>query len=360
VIPLPSSRQAWAIAGAAVLLVLATSLAATRISGLQGTPLDRASGLAGPAPAFTGIHAWLNTGEPLALENLAGRVVLVDFWTYTCINCVRTFPHLRALYATYHPFGLEIVGVHSPEFSFERDAANVAAAIERYRLPYPVALDNDMQTWRAYRNNFWPRVYLIDAQGQIRFDHIGEGGQEQIQDQVRLLLAEAGVRSLPDRIDFSDTSPTAHITPEIYAGATRGTRGGHLANPEGYRRGRVTFAAPTDEEVATAGTSGRFFLQGPWDVADESVTSAGNGARVIVPFFARDVFLVATGGAQVRVLLDGAPVDAVRAGADVGEDSVIDVRREDLFAAIRLPRAAGHVLTLEAAPGFELFAFTFG
>src|SRR2546425_6168892 len=171
-----------------VILGIAIAIAATRLSFLQGTPPE-GSVRHDPAPEFAGIDGWLNSG-PLTVASLRGKVVLVDFWTYTCINCVRTFPALRALYDRYRPAGFEIVGVHSPEFSFEKKADNVRAAIERNALKWPVALDNEMKTWTAYRNLYWPHVYLIDATGTIRFDHVGEGGDDLIQTRIRSLLAE--------------------------------------------------------------------------------------------------------------------------------------------------------------------------
>ena len=351
-----SQRRAVVWAGAAAALLIAVAFAATRVSGLQGVSLRDASPR-GEAPEFVGIDGWLN-GDPLTLADLRGTVVLVDFWTYTCINCVRTFPHLRALHDTYEPFGLRIVGMHSPEFEFEKAEANVADAIERYRLPYPVALDNDMATWRAYRNNWWPHVYLIDAGGRLRFDHIGEGGEEQIQHQVRKLLREAG-SALPAPIDFEDTSPTPHITPEIYTGIERGTAQGSLRNPEGYTSGRIVEYAPVDAaSIDRAGTAGAFFLEGPWRAQGEYVEAGPGGGRVVVPFFARDVFVVAAGEARVRVLVDGSPIGRA-AGEDVAE-GIVSVTRDDLYVLIRLPRAEQHVLTLEAEGGFRLFTFTFG
>ncbi len=351
-----SHRRTIAWAGAAAALLIAVAFAATRVSGLQGVPL-RDTAPRGDAPEFVGIQAWLN-GEPVTLADLRGSVVLVDFWTYTCINCVRTFPHLRALHDTYEPFGLRIVGVHSPEFEFEKIEANVADAIARYELPYPIALDNEMETWRAYRNNWWPHVYLVDADGRLRFDHIGEGGEEQIQQQVRMLLREAG-SSLPAPIDFADTTPTPHITPEIYAGIERGTAQGSLQSPEGYGSGRIVEYAPVDAAtIERAGTAGAFFLEGSWRAHAEFVEAGPGGGRVIVPFFARDVFAVAAGQARIRVLMDGAPIGRA-AGEDV-TDGVVTVTRDDLYVLVRLPRAEQHVLTLEAEEGFRLFTFTFG
>jgi thiol-disulfide isomerase/thioredoxin len=349
-----AKRSIWI--GVAVLL-LAVAIAAVRVDWLRGAGLPNQMG-SRAAPELVGIEGWVNSA-PLRLADLRGKVVLLDFWTYSCVNCVRTFPHLRALYARYHSFGFEIVGVHSPEFDFEKDEGNVRAAVTRHRLPYPVAMDNQMSTWRAYHNQYWPRVYLIDAKGRIRFDHAGEGGEEVIQRTVRALLSEAGAATLPEPLDFARTGPGAGITPEIYAGFERGEVQGSLANPEGYDPDDpVDYAPVSAAAVERAGTEGVFFLEGTWIAERESVRALG-AARVVLRFYARDVFFVAAAeGARARVLLDGAPPrGASGSGAPGG---IARVGRADLFHALRLPEPGEHTLTLEVPEGFRLYTFTFG
>jgi thiol-disulfide isomerase/thioredoxin len=339
-------RRARILLGGGVLLLAASiAFAATRVRFLQGSSDPRA--MAGKrAPEFTGIDRWLNS-PPLTLSSLRGKVVWIDFWTYSCINCIRTLPHLREVYARYRPYGLEVVGVHSPEFSFEKDARNVAAAVERYRLAYPVAMDNDMKTWRAYRNAYWPRVYLLDATGRIRFDHAGEGGEQDLQTVVRQLLTEAGARTLPAPIDFAATGPNASITPEIYAGYERGGAQGALANVEGYSPDAdVTYKPVSDAEVERAGTGGAFFCEGTWRNAPEYMESRTDGARIRLAYSAQKVFMVAAPS--------GAPVRAV-AGA-----RALDVARSDLYELVSLARPESHILTLTVPKGFRLYTFTFG
>ena len=344
-----------------VLLAIAVGVAATRVDFLQGEP-PRTSDRRERAPEFEGIAGWLNS-SPLTLARLRGKVVLVDFWAYSCVNCVRTFPHLRQLYARYRAFGLEIVGMHAPEFEFEKSTANVRAAIERNDLPWPVALDNEMETWRAYRNHYWPHVYLIDATGDLRFDHIGEGGEALIQNQLRGLLAENGAQ-LPEPIDFTEQVFSPHLTPEIYAGYLRGAAEGSLGNPGGFRTDRVFDYGSIDERVVeNAGTDGIFFVEGKWRATKEFIEAAGDGARVLLPFNAKDVFFVAasgTGGTtSVRLTLDGETI----AGSSLGSDArggVVDVRRSDLYRLIALPEVGPHVLALEVGAGFRLYTFTFG
>ena len=180
----------------------------------------------GAAPEFTGNDRWFNTanGRPLKLSELRGKVVLVDFWTYTCINCVRTLPYLRGWDREYADKGLVIVGVHTPEFSFERDAGNVRGAIERERLRYPVAQDNSYATWEAYGNRYWPAKYLIDAKGHVRYTHFGEGEYDVTERNIRSLLEEAGADGLGESSRTSAQKPSMEATPETYLGAERAER----------------------------------------------------------------------------------------------------------------------------------------
>jgi len=340
-----------------VILAAAITFAATRVSFLQG-PAPKGSTRHDPAPNFAGIAGWLNS-PPLTISALKGKVVLVDFWTYSCINCVRTFPALKALYAAYHPLGFEIVGVHSPEFSFEKIESNVRAAIKQDGIPWPVALDNDMDTWGAYSNHYWPHVYLIDAKGTIRFDHVGEGDDDLIQTRVRSLLAENGAK-LPSPADVTVTEPTQQTTPEIYAGPDRGAIDGSIGNPEGYQSGVVNYHQASAATIAHGGTDGIFFLAGKWRASGEFIEAEQNDARLDLPFFARNVYMVAAApaGARVAVLLDGVRITS-DAGADV-KSGVVDVRLSDLYGLVALVGPGTHRLTLEAGKGFRLYTFTFG
>jgi len=348
------------VAAAFVILGVAIVVAATRVGFLQGKP-PRGSVRSDPAPEFVGIDGWLNS-PPLTIASLRGKVVLVDFWAYSCVNCVRTFPALRAMYDRYHPVGFEIVGVHSPEFSFEKQSANVRAAIDENKLPWPVALDNRMDTWTAYRNHYWPHVYLIDARGKIRFDHIGEGDDDLIQKRIRALLVENHA-TLPAPVDFSEPVATADLTPEIYAGSDRGSFNGAIGNPEGYGRdGRVVeYKAVAPGTITAAGTNGTFFLGGRWIASPEYLEAAEDGAKLVLPFSARDVFMVAAApdGANVSLLLDGKTVPTSVLAADA-PGGVVRVSRSDLYRLLHLNEADVHVLTLVAGKGFRLYTFTFG
>jgi len=306
------------------------------------------------APEFVGTERWFNTpdDQPLTLKSLRGRVVLVDFWTYSCINCLRTLPYLKAWDARYRKDGLTIVGVHTPEFPFERDAGNVEEAIERNGIHYPVVQDNEQQTWSAYGNQYWPAEYFIDAHGNVRYVHFGEGEYGEKEEVIRQLLAEAGDRVGKRMSGARGIEASAGVTtPETYLGVARAER---FTNPElspGLHDFRAPPRVPPNE----------FALRGPWREEFHSATAAGGSLEL--NFGARHVYLVlgtATGKPRhVRVLLDGKPIEAAAAGADVhGSEVIVDSQR--LYELVDLPRVGHHLLRLEPEAGVTGYAFTFG
>jgi cytochrome c biogenesis protein CcdA/thiol-disulfide isomerase/thioredoxin len=308
----------------------------------------------GSAPDFTGTQRWFDTpgGRPLSLRALRGRVVLVDFWTYSCINCLRTLPYLEAWDRRYRADGLTIVGVHTPEFPFEKDAGNVAAAIRREGIRYPVVQDNEMATWNAYGNEYWPAEYFVDARGRVRFAHFGEGDYGRKERIIRALLAEAGRRVGTGMSGAHGIgADPAVTTPESYLGAARAERfanGTILPGPQDFGAP----PAPAPDHLAYAGR---------WRIGEASVT-AGAGAAVTLNFGARRVYLVlgSPGRARgVRVLLDGRPLPDALAGADV-RGGRVTVGMQRLYALVRLPQAGRHLLRLEPDPGVTGYAFTFG
>jgi cytochrome c biogenesis protein CcdA/thiol-disulfide isomerase/thioredoxin len=310
----------------------------------------------GRAPDFVGTQEWFNTpgNAKLSLDELEGQVVLVDFWTYTCINCIRTLPSLKRWDERYGDKGLQIVGVHTPEFPFERDAGNVRDAIDQNGLGYAVAQDNDYATWDAYANEYWPAKYLIDAQGRVRYTHFGEGAYDETERAIRELLAEAGEdvgeRPVPER---EEPGHAALRTPESYLGSARADRfvNGQIVS------GVQTFATPT-----AALAPDQLAYQGRWEIAEDSATGV-RGARLHLNFTGREVYLVlgSRGGREraVDVLLDGRPISAARAGPDV-ESGRVTVADERLYRLVELPRPGGGLLTLEFPPGVSGYAFTFG
>ena len=325
-----------------------------RLAALRGGHGDGLPVLAA-APDFAHTERWFNTpgGRPLSMRGLRGKVVLVDFWTYTCINCIRTLPWLKAWDARYRRDGLVIVGVHTPEFPFERDAGNVERAIAQNGLRYPVVQDNAYGTWQAYGNTAWPAEYFIDARGRVRYVHLGEGDYGRKEAIIRALLAEAG--RAPGRGLSGARGQTASAgvtTPESYLGAARAER----FDSGRFATGTYTFTPgppPLPDHLAYAGR---------WRIRAASATAV-RGASIRLAFGARRVYLVLGTRAgvprRVRVLLDGRPIPARAAGSDVHGASV-RVRRQRLYSLVALPRVERHLLTLRLDPGVSGYAFTFG
>jgi len=316
---------------------------AARAEAAPSEPKTKALPVLGRAPEFTGVTKWLN-GEPVADQVASRKVTLIDFWTYTCINCLRTTPYLRAWNDRYADKGLTIVGVHAPEFSFEKKTANVEAAIKRLGLKYPVAQDNDMATWNAWGNQYWPAKYLIDAKGNVRYAHFGEGGYGETEKAIRSLLAEAGRTGLAtDEAKPADVVvPSEVATPETYLGAERG-----MGFTPPLTEGAATYPPAADELEPDA-----FALSGRWKVGPQSSTAL-RGSKIDVQFSAKSVYLVLAPPSQsragkVRVLLDGKPARTV------------DVRSQRLYTLAELRKPGEHRLTLEVSEGTAAYAFTFG
>jgi cytochrome c biogenesis protein CcdA/thiol-disulfide isomerase/thioredoxin len=334
-----------------------TSVKAAPANASQATLLAAAHGLKalGPAPEFMDTQKWFNTPgmRPLSLASLRGRVVLVDFWTYTCINCIRTLPYLKAWDASYRHDGLTIVGVETPEFAFERDASNVANAIGQFGLLYPVVQDNEMGTWNAYGNEYWPADYLIDAKGQVRYATFGEGDYDKTETAIRALLAEAGdavgARSRPSGV----VVPSQQTTPETYLGTERAE--GWIDQP---RNGEHDYGVAPGGSLAL----NDFALSGTWQIGGQPATAVAN-AGIDVEFQAKHVYLVLSSEGErprsVQVLLDGRPIAAAAAGSDV-HDGRVTVRGQRLYTLVSLAHAGRHRLSLRLQSGVTGYAFTFG
>ena len=344
-----------------------THAANTGLAALRGHKTTQAAGLReadaglrlpvlGQAPEFKDTERWFNTpgGRPLTLAGLRGHVVLVDFWTYTCINCIRTLPYLNAWYAKYHSKGFDIVGVHTPEFPFEHSASNVAAAIAQNGIRYPVVQDNEYGTWNAYGNQYWPAEYFIDAQGRIRVADFGEGDYGAKERAIRSLLVEAGASGLGGASHVHALQPSqTEITPESYLGVERGERVTNGALTPGVHQFGALPASPPPLSYLRYGGS---WSIGPW------AATAGSGARLQLQFRARRVYLVmgsAGQPSQVSVLLDGRPIPQSLAGSDVHQGTAT-VGMDRLYRLVELPSVQEHTLTIEAAPGVSVYDFTFG
>jgi cytochrome c biogenesis protein CcdA/thiol-disulfide isomerase/thioredoxin len=295
----------------------------------------------GPAPGFRGIAAWLDTpgNRPLTLQSLRGKVVLVDFWTYSCINCQRTLPHLEAWYREYSPSGLVVVGVHTPEFDFEHVVSNVQAEAAQLGVQYPVAIDNHDATWDAYDNQYWPAEYLIDQNGHIRHVHFGEGDYGGTEAAIRSLLRAGGAQGLPGATMVTNLTPMEPTTPETYVGYER---------LQDYIGGQIrpdvaaSYTAPLDIPVNGWG------LGGVWTVGAERAT-AGPGAGLRLVFVAEHVYLVLAGNGTVDVSINGAHLASIQ---------VSGVPR--LYTLFSAGTSTTGLLDLKFSPGVSAYDFTFG
>ena len=307
------------------------------------------------AAEITGITDWINS-EPLLISELnsQGKVVLIDFWTYSCINCIRTLPFLKEWHTKYEDDGLVIIGVHAPEFAFEQKIENVQTAVDDFEIEYPVALDNDFTTWRAYENRFWPAKYLIDVNGKVRYEHFGEGAYIETEEKIRELLEEHG-QSVNDLLRQEDVLPPISQlqTHETYLGYFRGKN--LLINQREISPGVVAnYSAPSNLPKDA------WSLTGPWNITNEKSIAGSNDSTLSLNFSAKEVYLVmgAENGGTVQVRVDG---EIANLGEDVNENGVVEL---DEFRLYKLVLAEDFLqesrLDLLFSEGVEAHAFTFG
>lgn len=310
------------------------------------------------APEFKGIDAknWINS-QPLQMSELKGKVVMVDFWTYSCINCIRNNPYIQKWYETYKDDGFVVVGMHAPEFAFEKLPANVSKAVKDQKLTYPVALDNDFTTWNAYDNRSWPTSYLIDAEGQVRRVHEGEGEYKESEEAIRALLTEKGAKldGAMAVSNMSDMPPVTEAqTPETYIGYQRASN--YAGKPALAAAPVQSFTYPQEYKVDQWALSGR------WETTPEKAIARGN-SRLAFRFAAKDMYLVAGSAtpAKVMVLLDGKPISTTgMAGADV-QDSMVTIGEAKLYRLVANPGFdADSTLELVVPDGVDINVFTFG
>jgi len=335
----------------------ASAPAAATSTDLGNLPVE------GQLSSLDGVTEWLNS-PPLSVESLKGKVVLIDFWTYSCINCLRTIPYVRAWAEKYRDQGLVVIGVHTPEFAFEKRLDNVRKAISDFQIGYPVAVDNDYAVWRRFDNRYWPAHYFIDAQGRIRHHHFGEGSYARSEQVIRQLLAEAGRTALPEQ-PVSVASSGVHAAPDV----------SELQSPEtylGYARAR-NFASPeglvqeraTDYRAAPLQLN-QWSLAGRWTLGREQAALDAAGGRIAYRFRARDLHLVLGPAEDSRPVRFRVRLDGAAPGADHGDDLDAEgngvVREQRLYQLIRQTGTVGeHLFEIEFLdPGVQAYAFTFG
>ncbi len=306
----------------------------------------------GKAPEFQGIKDWLGT-EPLSLENLKGKVALVDFWTYSCINCIRTIPHLETWYEKYKDNGFVILGVHSPEFDFEKKKENVEGAIKKYGITYPVALDSEHETWNAFGNQYWPAHYLIDVNGDVRYRSFGEGHYAETEAAIQNLLAEAGLLTLDKITEIKEPPPDTNFqnieTPEIYLGYARINNAGNI-DPDVKPDLPHVFYQPKAPDIL----SNRFYFVGAWTIGREFSELTGENGKLILRYKAGKVNIVAESKDEKEISLE--------IFLDGKSKGIIKVSFPQLYNLID-EAGDGNWHTLEIripASGFRAFTFTFG
>jgi thiol-disulfide isomerase/thioredoxin len=313
------------------------------------------------APDLVGIAHYINTTPEQLAKDIEGKVVLYDIWTYSCINCVRTLPYITAWNEKYADDGLLIIGIHSPEFEFEKDPYNVEMAVDKNGITYPVVLDNDMETWKAFDNRYWPRKYIADHEGFIRYDHIGEGNYEQTEKVIQGLLEERAtqlglnVAAAESLVEIEEFEHTSYRTPELYFGYKFASGRNQLGNTEGFNpENDVTYYLPIDLKLHY------FHLEGIWKNLQGSMQLVSDEGRIQLPYFAKEVNIVTAGKGDLTILLDGSPIDTEYAGMNVSEGK-LQVKEPGLYNIIISDEAASHTLEiLVSNPGFEIYTFTFG
>ena len=318
------------------------------------------------APEFQGVTLYINSNET-KLSDLKGKVVLVDFWTYSCINCIRTIPYLVDWNQKYSDKGLVIVGIHSPEFEFEKDIDNVKQAVTRFGIEYPVLLDNDKGTWNAFQNSYWPRKYLIDSEGYIRYDHIGEGGYVETENAIRNLLAESAGQqrisltsvnetnlSRPDSqsVDFNQIK-----TPELYFGYQYARS--ELGNSEGFNPDKVVnYTLPSSKIKPNI-----IYLEGKWKNNADSMELVGNEGKIVLGYSAKSINIVAGGEGELSVMEFGNNNQTSNpySGNDLDTEGKLVINGQRLYNIGNNQEYGNHKIEIDVSgSGFRIYTFTFG
>jgi thiol-disulfide isomerase/thioredoxin len=316
------------------------------------------------APELAEISGYINT-DPVTLKDLRGKVVLVDFWTYSCINCIRTIPYLNAWYEKYADDGLVIVGVHTPEFEFEKNHDNVKTAVEKFEIKYPVVQDNEKGTWKAFENRYWPRKYLIDNEGFIRYDHIGEGSYAETEKVIQSLLSERAAYmganiTINESISKPENAQSVNFgginTPELYFGYQFARTS--LGNPEGFEPDQIVRYTIAENAMIAPN---KIYLEGEWKNNPDSMELQSEVGRIVLSYSAKAVNIVAGGSGEVYISEDGSNLTNSSRGLDVLEQGVVRIDGQKLYNLAMHQEYGEHQIVIDVVgKGFEIYTFTFG
>ena len=314
------------------------------------------------APDLVGIAHYLNTTPEELSKEIKGKVVLYDIWTYSCINCVRTLPYITAWDEKYSDEGLLIVGIHSPEFEFEKDPENVKMSIDKHGINYPVVLDNDMETWKAFENRYWPRKYIADHEGYLRYDHIGEGGYKDTEKIIQQLLEERAtalgiqMASADSLVDIDEFEHSMFRTPELYFGYKFAQNRNQLGSEEGFQPGKtISYSEPSSIDLH------KFYPIGDWKNYEDSMELVSPTGTIKLLYNAKEVNIVTDGNAELKIYLDGNPLPSEYSGTDITSDNILQISEAGLYNIISSDSSSSHVMEIEVSgKGFQMFTFTFG
>ena len=330
----------------------------TEMNSLE--PIDK-SGFK-KAPKIIGIADYLNTTQEELEKEIEGKVVLYDIWTYSCINCIRTLPYITAWDDKYSDQGLLIVGIHSPEFEFEKDPENVKMSIDKHGINYPVVMDNDMETWKAFENRYWPRKYIADHEGFLRYDHIGEGGYQETEKVIQKLLEERAtslglqMSSTSSLVEIEEFEHTLFRTPELYFGYHFAQNRNQLGSEEGFQPGKtISYLEPEKVDLH------KFYPIGTWKNYDDSMELISETGTIKLLYNAKEVNIVTENSAELEIFIDGEPLPTQYSGKDIADGHMLKVTDAGLYNIINSDTSSSHLLEIKVkGKGFQIFTFTFG
>ena len=344
------------------IIIAGTIFLAILFIGLdESVSINQDSGIR-KAPNLVGISHYLNISSEELTKKMENKVILYDIWTYSCINCIRTLPFIISWDEKYSDHGLLIIGIHSPEFEFEKDPQNVKIAIKKYGITYPVVMDNNMETWKAFENNYWPRKYITDHEGNLRYNHIGEGGYQETEKVIQQLLDERAkemgfeITSENKLVDIEEFQHTQFRTPELYFGYKFAQSRNQLGSDEGFQPERIVkYSEPNNIEL------NKFYPIGNWKNHEDSMELTESTGVIKLLFNAKEVNIVTENNAQLEILLDGIPLTEKHAGLDIISGNELIVSDARMYNIINSEISMSHSMEIKIQGiGLQVFTFTFG